>query len=69
MTREQAAIELMIEARKERGSTSAAKRVVRACKVLGLSDAETRDIVAWLDYCDQETGAPFHPTRIERVWP
>lgn len=56
------------DARKNhRLSTASAKRVVRACKTLGLDDAEIVNVMAFLDYCDRETGTPYHPG-IKRVW-
>jgi hypothetical protein len=68
-TKEDAAIELMVDARVEgRGSTTSAKRVVKACRTLGLSDQEIRGVVAWLGYCKWETGEPWNP-KIQRVWP
>jgi hypothetical protein len=49
-------------------STTDARRVVRACKVLGLDKAETIRVLAMLDYCDAVTGEPQNPQRIKRVW-
>jgi hypothetical protein len=66
MTKTDAIKELMSEARRERVSTAAAKRVVRACRTLGLDADETRAVLVWLEYCDR-TGEPFSE-RVERVW-
>jgi hypothetical protein len=66
-TKVDAICDLMREARAERGSTTAARRAVSACKVLGLNDDDTRRVMTFLDYCG-ETGEPYSKS-IERVWP
>ncbi len=69
MTKIEALIELMSEARQERTTTTAAKRAVRSCKALGLSAEETRAVLSWLDYCDATTGKPHKAAHVVRVWP
>jgi hypothetical protein len=64
-----AIIELMMEARKERLSTAAARRVTRACKVLGLAPTEVWVVLGWLDYCDPKTGEAYKAANVKRVWP
>jgi hypothetical protein len=58
---------LITEARREKGSTAAARRVVKACRVLGLNMWEVRVVLGILDYCNIETGEPWSP-KIEKVW-
>jgi flagellar basal body P-ring protein FlgI len=67
MTRTQALITLMAEARKEKGSNTACQRTVRALRALGLAPMEIIEILAWLDYCHGVTGVPWRPN-IKRTW-
>jgi len=45
---------LLHEARAEKGSTTAAKRVMKAARTLSLSDDEIRRLDGVFDYCDYE---------------
>ena len=54
------------ETRNARSSTAAARRVVKACKVLGIAGDDLKEVFYMLDYSDQE-GNPISP-KIERVW-
>lgn len=65
-TKLEAIISLMKEAQNERGSNSAAKRAVRAAKILGLDQEEIIQLMGWLDYCGAD-GVPFH-SDVERSW-
>lgn len=69
MTKLEAIKTLISDGRSARSSTASARRSVKACRALGLSDPEIRDMMSWLDYCDLETGEPYAAARIERVWP
>jgi hypothetical protein len=53
-----ALIELLQEARKEKSSRSAYKRVLRALKMLGLTPGEATPVLFWLEYHDRE-GKPY----------
>lgn len=50
---------------RDKPTTSGARRVLRFCKVLGLTHAETIDTLYCLCFCDVD-GAPF--PGIQRVW-
>lgn len=57
MTKEQAVLELMNEARSDRAvSQAAANRSVRACKILGVDPIT---ICAYLDFCSPVDGRPY----------
>lgn len=59
MSTEQAIINLMHEARKEKAPSQAAiNRCIHACGVLGLSQAATIGVLGWLDICDTD-GTPW----------
>ena len=66
MTKTEAALELIYEASVDRRSTTAAKRVVRACGVLGLDAAGTLAVMQRLQYARRD-GAPYNG-KIAQVW-
>jgi hypothetical protein len=67
VTKIEAVRTLIADARSQRVSTAAAKRVVSACKALGLERKdEIISVLASLEYCDGETGEPW---TVKRVWP
>jgi|SRR5215469_11813609 len=47
-----AAVALFTEARSKKASAASARRVINACRDLGMTLAETRYILTWLDYYD-----------------
>lgn len=66
MSNVNAILSLMFEARSSRMSDTAAKRILRACKSLGLTAEETISVFSSLDYCDMD-GKPFN-ARFKRIW-
>ncbi len=66
MTRLEAVRELINDANRERASTTSAKRVVKACRALGLDQTEVIGTLRHLGYCD-ENGQPYSP-RVSKVW-
>lgn len=56
---------LMRDVRSPRLTTTSARRVLKAAKVLSLSDEEIRKLFYWLEYCDGE-GEPYG--KIAKVW-
>ena len=61
-----AVLTIISEARSTRSSSTAAKRVVRALRALGLDDAAVIAIMSRLDYCRND-GTPYSAS-IERCW-
>jgi len=60
---------LMSDARKHGPhSNASARRVLKACRVLGLSDDEIRRTFVWLEYAHYLTGETYRKT-IKRIWP
>lgn len=59
---------LMRDVQNMKPSTTSACRVYKACKALGLDVMETRRVLAYLDYCKADTGEPWCPARVGRVW-
>lgn len=66
MTKVQAAVELMVQARSTRKhTTTSARRVIAACKALGF-DKEQQLAMLWeLEYCDRD-GVPYG--NVKKVW-
>jgi hypothetical protein len=64
MTKTEAVKQLLREQRATRSTNTGAKRVLKACKVLGVEEPIT--ILCWMDFCDID-GNPYSP-RIERIW-
>lgn len=58
---------LVADSRVSKVSTASARRVVRACRTLGLKNDEVRAVMIMLEYCD-EKGNP-HYKKVQRVWP
>ena len=67
MDRTLAVLELVYQASSARRSTAAAKRVVRALKVLGLDDAGVFRVMQSLEYAKWDDGESYSST-IKRVW-
>ena len=67
MTETDAILVLMKEARAERASNTACQRAVRALQSLGLPKEDVIHVLAWLDYCNGETGEPWRKD-IKRTW-
>lgn len=68
MTSTNAAITLMSEARRTAHlSTTGIKRVMSACKALGIEGEDLIRVLGWLEVCDNE-GIPFNKYQ-ERIWP
>lgn len=65
MTKTEAVLELVIEASTTRVSNTAAKRILRACKVLGVE--EPVKVFHKLEYC-REDGSVWNHDKIERIW-
>lgn len=59
-------LDLIKEARTDRGTNAAAKRTVKACRSLGLDDAEVIRVMSYMDYCDS-FGKPYG-NLIKRCW-
>ena len=57
MNKSQAVLAIILDARRDSASISSFNRVLRACKVLNLSEAETNDVLWALDY-HTEPGKP-----------
>ena len=66
MTNLEAVISLICEARNDRCSTTAARRVVTAAKTLGFNQTETVELLFRLDYCDPD-GNPYS-LKTQKVW-
>lgn len=49
-------------------STTDAKRVVAACKVLGLSDDEIIEVMHTLDYCHEDGTLTRSAELVRRCW-
>jgi hypothetical protein len=62
-TKADAVIELMRESQRNKGSNTAAKRAVKACKILGIDNPIP--VLQWIGYCNSE-GEPYG--KITRVW-
>jgi hypothetical protein len=58
--------ELLWQNRRGRNSTAAAKRAVRACKVLGLDEQQTLDVMKTLEFAKHD-GTPWGSS-VEQVW-
>jgi hypothetical protein len=58
-----AVIELMRESQRDKSSNTAAKRCLRACKILGIED--TVRVFQWIGFCNSN-GEPYG--KIERIW-
>jgi hypothetical protein len=65
MDKAEAAIELMRECSRDKSSKTAAKRVLKACNVLGIFGDERLRVFQWIGYC-QSDGTPYG--KIERIW-
>jgi hypothetical protein len=61
-----AVIEVVYSERSNRVSTASAKRLVKALKVLGLTQDEIIAVLYRMEYCKQD-GEPYGP-KIKRVW-
>jgi hypothetical protein len=72
MTKGEAVIALMNEARSEKLSQNAAGRVMRACKTLGVEQPDLFTVLSWLDYCKpdgQPWPTPAYSLRIKPIEP
>lgn len=58
MTRSEAVIDLLRDARQERSTAASCRRVMRACKVLGMDDADTLRVLQHLEYA-RDDGKPW----------
>jgi len=58
--------ELLYQNRAGRNSTAAAKRAVRACKVIGLDEGQTLEVMKSLEFAKHD-GTPWG-ARVEQVW-
>ena len=66
LTREDAVLAIIKDARNPRTSIASARRTVQACLALNLSKTEITKIMAAMDYCDTD-GVPYRPD-IKRIW-
>ena len=66
MNKAEAVIQIIREARTDRGTNAAAKRVAKALKTLGLDDKELIHVLCYLDYCNED-GTPYNKD-IKRIW-
>jgi len=66
MDKGEAVIEIMRDARSQRSSNTSCQRVVRALKLLGLSQEEMIAALSWADYCTDE-GNPWSD-KYKRTW-
>jgi hypothetical protein len=66
MTPKEAVLEIIYEARSERSSTTKAKRVLRACRVLKLDDAAIVEIMQRLEIAKHD-GTPWSD-KVAQVW-
>jgi hypothetical protein len=60
-----AVIELMRECSRNKCSDTAAKRSVRACRLLGIEGADLVRVMQWIGYCESD-GTPYG--KIKRIW-
>jgi hypothetical protein len=60
-----AVIELMRESQRNKGSDTAAKRSVKACRMLGIEGNDLIRVLQWIGYC-QSDGTPYG--KIKRIW-
>ena len=64
MTKADALRDLMHAARNARDASQAeANRIIRACKLLGLSRSEVIEVLGWLDYCNTD-GEPYRQIKL-----
>jgi riboflavin synthase len=66
LTRARAVIILMREACTKKQTLTGVKRVLRACKALGIEGQDLIAVLGWLQICDSQ-GNPWH-SQIERMW-
>jgi hypothetical protein len=66
MDKQDAVLTIIQESHRDKGSTASAKRIARACNVLGLTEAERIKVLGYLDFCDAK-GEPWNTT-IKKVW-
>jgi len=64
-TKVDAVVELMRECQRNKCSDTAAKRVVKACRLLGIQGDEMIRVLQWIGYC-QSDGTPYG--KIKRIW-
>lgn len=63
-----AVLAILGDQKNSRPSTTSAKRVAAAARVLGFTDDEVRLLMVWMEYADYDTGEPYN-AKVKRVWP